>query len=224
MTPEERTLAPSALTCHRAGDEDVSTRVEGAEPPVILLTAKATLAAGTACLMLTVTQESGDLWRYNLSERNNSRLAYGKIIVPGHVAALRRAAQICAGRIPARHHRRRPARRIRPRRAMTCAPTLALHIAPGSYASRAPAPAAAAAHGVPLHRSPPQRRGGRRRTGNVAPVPRGTAATGTCWPAWASWAMRDPDAARATAAGLRDVRRDLAISVGLSPAYSPMAL
>lgn len=74
----------------------MSTRVEGAEPPVILITAKATLAAGTACLMLTVTQESGDLWWYNLSERKNSRLAYGEIIVPGHVAALRRAAQICA--------------------------------------------------------------------------------------------------------------------------------
>jgi hypothetical protein len=59
----------------------VSTRVQGAEPPVILLTA--TLAAGTACLCLTGTQESGNLWRYNLSEQKNSRLAYGKIIVPG---------------------------------------------------------------------------------------------------------------------------------------------
>ncbi len=75
----------------------MSTRVDGAEPPVILLTAKATLAAGTACLMLTVTPESGDLWRYNLSERKNSRLACGKIIVPGHVAALRRAAESGAG-------------------------------------------------------------------------------------------------------------------------------
>jgi hypothetical protein len=74
----------------------VSTRVEGAEPPVILVTAKATLAAGAACLCLTVTQESGNLWRYNLSERKNSRLGYGKIIVPGHMAALRRAAEICA--------------------------------------------------------------------------------------------------------------------------------
>jgi hypothetical protein len=74
----------------------LSTRVEGAEPPVILITAKATLAAGTACLCLTVTQESGNLWRYNLSEQKNSRLAYGKIIVPGHMAALRRAAEICA--------------------------------------------------------------------------------------------------------------------------------
>jgi hypothetical protein len=73
----------------------VSTRVQGAEPPVILITARATLAAGAACLCLTVTQESGNLWRYNLSEQNNSRLAYGKIIVPGHLAALRRAAEIC---------------------------------------------------------------------------------------------------------------------------------
>ena len=53
----------------------MSTRVKGAEPPVILITAKATLAAGAACLCLTVTQESGNLWRYNLSEQNNSRLA-----------------------------------------------------------------------------------------------------------------------------------------------------
>ena len=74
----------------------MSTRVEGAEPPVILITAKATLAAGAACLMLTVTEESGNLWRYNLSEQKNSRLAYGKIIMPDHMAALRRAAEICA--------------------------------------------------------------------------------------------------------------------------------
>jgi hypothetical protein len=74
----------------------VSTRVEGAEPPVILITAKATLAARTACLMLTVMEESGNLWRYNLFEKKNSRLVYGKIIVQGHMAALRRAAGICA--------------------------------------------------------------------------------------------------------------------------------
>jgi hypothetical protein len=100
----------------------VSTRVDGAEPPVILLTAKATLAAGTACLMLTATQESANLWRYNLSERKNSRLAYGKIIVPGHMAALRRGRPDLRGRIPARHHRTPPARRIRPKRAITSAP------------------------------------------------------------------------------------------------------
>jgi hypothetical protein len=88
--------APPAPTCRRAGDEDVSTRVNGAAPAVIAITAKATLAAGTACLCLTVIQDSGDLWRYNLSEQQNSRVAYGKIIVPGHLAALRRAAEICA--------------------------------------------------------------------------------------------------------------------------------
>jgi hypothetical protein len=37
-----------------------------------------------------------NLWRYNLSEQRNNRLAYGKIIMPGHMAALRRAAEICA--------------------------------------------------------------------------------------------------------------------------------
>ncbi|MGH3191496.1 MAG: hypothetical protein ACRDPY_29970 [Streptosporangiaceae bacterium] len=74
----------------------MSTRVEGAAPPVILLTARATMAAGTACLMLTVMKESGNLWRYTLSAPKNARLAYGKIIVPGHMAALRRAAAICA--------------------------------------------------------------------------------------------------------------------------------
>ena len=75
----------------------MSTRVEGAAPPMILLTAKATLAAGPVCLMLTVIEASGDLWRYTLSAPQNSRIAYGKIIVPGHIAALRRAAGICAG-------------------------------------------------------------------------------------------------------------------------------
>jgi hypothetical protein len=74
----------------------LSTRVNGAEPAVILITAKAILAAGQAYLTLTVTQESGNLWRYNLSERQNNRIAYGKIIVPGHMAALHRAAEICA--------------------------------------------------------------------------------------------------------------------------------
>ncbi|MGH3187059.1 MAG: hypothetical protein ACRDOU_11270 [Streptosporangiaceae bacterium] len=73
----------------------MSTRVAGPGPPVILLTAKATLAAGTACPYLTVVEKSGNLWRCHLSERK-SRLAYGKIIVPGHMAGLRRAAEICA--------------------------------------------------------------------------------------------------------------------------------
>jgi hypothetical protein len=74
----------------------MSTPVEGAAPPVILLTAKAVLAAGPTCLYLTVIEESADLWRYNLSERQNSHVAHGKIAVSGHMAALRRAAGICA--------------------------------------------------------------------------------------------------------------------------------
>jgi hypothetical protein len=75
----------------------MSTQVDGAAPAVILVTAKATLAAGEKCLMLSVIEETGSLWRYTLSEPKNSRLAYGKIIVPGHMTALRRAAEICAG-------------------------------------------------------------------------------------------------------------------------------
>jgi hypothetical protein len=76
---------------------DVTTRVEGTGPSVILLTAKATMAAGTACLMLTVIEEGGNLWRCNLAGQQNGRVACGKVVVPGHLAALRRAAEICAG-------------------------------------------------------------------------------------------------------------------------------
>ena len=36
--------------------------------------------------MLTVTEESANLWRYNLSEKNNSRLAYGKTITTDYMA------------------------------------------------------------------------------------------------------------------------------------------
>jgi hypothetical protein len=39
-------------------DEDLSTRVDGAGPAVILITAKAILAAGEAYLTLTVTNRS----------------------------------------------------------------------------------------------------------------------------------------------------------------------
>ena len=53
--------------------KNVSTRVDGAAPPVIRVTAKATLAAGAACLCLTVVQESENLWRYNLSELRTIR-------------------------------------------------------------------------------------------------------------------------------------------------------
>lgn len=36
--------------------------------------------------------------------------------------------------------------------------------------------------------------------------------------------MRDPDVTRWTTAELRDLRRDLAMSLGLSPPYSPMGV
>jgi hypothetical protein len=77
----------------------VSTRVEGADPPVIMITAEATLAAGTACLMLTVTEESGHLWRYNLSEKTTAASPTARSSFPAiwpPCAAPRRAAQICA--------------------------------------------------------------------------------------------------------------------------------
>jgi hypothetical protein len=67
--------------------------------PVILVTAKAVLIGGTTCLHLSVFQETGNLWRYNLSEQTtprNNRVAFGKIIVSDHMAALHRAAEICA--------------------------------------------------------------------------------------------------------------------------------
>jgi hypothetical protein len=45
-------------------------------------------------IILAVTQESGNLWRYNLSGReNNQRVAYGKIIMPDYTTVLRRAAE-----------------------------------------------------------------------------------------------------------------------------------
>lgn len=78
----------------RAPDEHTGHRFPTARHPDH---GQATLAAGAACLCLAVTEEAGNLWPYNLSETRISRLAYGKIIVPGHMAALCRAAQICAG-------------------------------------------------------------------------------------------------------------------------------
>jgi hypothetical protein len=75
----------------------MSARAEDAVPPLILITAKATFGAGEVCLMLTVIQERENLWRYSLSRPRYSRLAHGKIIITGHAAALRRAAEICAG-------------------------------------------------------------------------------------------------------------------------------
>jgi hypothetical protein len=74
----------------------MGTRVEGASLPVIRITAQATVAAGETYLMLTVKEEASGLWRYNLAERRKTRIAYGKIISPDYLIALRKAAEICA--------------------------------------------------------------------------------------------------------------------------------
>lgn len=73
----------------------MSTRVEGAPPPVIRITAQATITAGETYLTLTVKQVAADLWHYSLSAARMNRLAYGKIIMPDHITALRRTAEIC---------------------------------------------------------------------------------------------------------------------------------
>lgn len=80
----------------------MSTRVEGAEPPVVTITAVAHLMAGKTALMLTVTEEAGSLWKYSLSEREAggrerfSRAGYGRLTAGEHTTALRRASAILA--------------------------------------------------------------------------------------------------------------------------------
>ena len=99
----------------------MSTRVDGAEPAVILITAKATLAAGAACLMLTVIEESGEpvaLQPVREKEQPPGLRQDHRARPPGRPAPGRRDLR---GRVPARQHRARPARRIRPGRAMTAA-------------------------------------------------------------------------------------------------------
>jgi hypothetical protein len=79
------------------GGEHVSTRIEGAIPPVIRIAAKATLAAGDNYLILTVTvtEENTDLWRCSPSRGDrDSRGVFGRIVA-GCRTALRRAAEIC---------------------------------------------------------------------------------------------------------------------------------
>ena len=100
----------------------MSTRVEGAEPPVILITAKATLAAEAACLMLTVTEESANLGRYNLSEKNNSRLCLRQDHHDRLHGCFASGCRDLRGRLPARHHRARPAGIVRAGPAMTQVP------------------------------------------------------------------------------------------------------
>lgn len=76
--------------------DSVSTRVEGDASAAITITARATLAAGMACLMLTVTEEAGGMWKFNLSEREVNRVGFGRLTARDHVTALRRAAVILA--------------------------------------------------------------------------------------------------------------------------------
>lgn len=79
----------------------MSTRVEGTVLTVLRITARAKLAAGTACLVLTVTEIGDGLWKFNLSEDKVSRVGYGRLMALDHMAALRRAAEILAeGYVP----------------------------------------------------------------------------------------------------------------------------
>jgi len=75
----------------------MSTRVDAPRLPSSWSRPKPRSSPGKVCLILSVIQEGGNLWRYTLSGPGNSRLAYGKIIIPGHMTALRRADGICAG-------------------------------------------------------------------------------------------------------------------------------
>ncbi len=100
---------------------------------------------------------------------------------------------------------------------MTCAPDVSSPDRPGSYASRALRPRRLPRTASPGHRPPPVPP---QRPRSCVAQPR-RARAGRRGPAGR---CATPDAARATAAELRDVRRDLAMSLGLSPPYSPMGV
>jgi hypothetical protein len=74
----------------------VSTRVEGAEPPVIRVTARAALVAGTVRLTLSVDQETETVWKYTLSEWTAPRRAFGRVVAEEYLPGLRRAAVLLA--------------------------------------------------------------------------------------------------------------------------------
>lgn len=75
----------------------MSTRVDGADLS-IRIEAAATLVAGATCLRLTVRQEDARFWRYNLSRipGYGNRVAFGGVTGTDYLAALRRAALLCA--------------------------------------------------------------------------------------------------------------------------------
>jgi hypothetical protein len=73
----------------------VSTRVGGAEPPVILITAKATMAAGTTCLCLTVTPR-GVLDKSHIHQASSGRRLVIEATYPlGRLAASGINSTIC---------------------------------------------------------------------------------------------------------------------------------
>jgi hypothetical protein len=74
----------------------VSTRVEGSTV-LIMVTAHATLSAGTAQLILSAREgPAPGTWRYNLGDGANNRIQYGRVAgIAGHMGVLRYAAAIC---------------------------------------------------------------------------------------------------------------------------------
>jgi hypothetical protein len=75
----------------------VSTRVDGATV-LILITAQATLSAGTAHLALSAREGPAPAtWRYNLHDSADRRAQYGRVAgITDHMEALQYAARICA--------------------------------------------------------------------------------------------------------------------------------
>jgi hypothetical protein len=75
----------------------MSTRVDGGTV-LILVTAHATLSAGTAHLSLSAREgPAPGTWRYNLGDGTDSRAQYGRVAgMAGYMDVLRYAACVCA--------------------------------------------------------------------------------------------------------------------------------
>jgi hypothetical protein len=75
----------------------MSTRVEGGTV-LIMVTAHATLSAGSAHLALSVREgPAPGTWRYNLRDGTDSRAQYGRVAgVADYMNVLRYAAGVCA--------------------------------------------------------------------------------------------------------------------------------
>jgi hypothetical protein len=83
-----------------------------------MVTAHATLSAGSAHLSLTVREKPDPgTWRYNLAKGTIHRVQYGRVEgLTSHMDALKYAADVCAAGYPARDHRTRTPRAVRERR------------------------------------------------------------------------------------------------------------